>query len=151
MANRILVVDDETEIADLIEAYLTGENYTVSPAAFPISAAPNTAPPPATRPRSACTDPFSWASVRLMCTPASAATPRTALPSAGPCGTSGPAPHSSALFVCRFGYPSTVLLSFSDSLSGLFLALIGSLSFSLHLRHKTTFFPRRFFTFYHWR
>ena len=29
MANRILVVDDETEIADLIEAYLTGENYTV--------------------------------------------------------------------------------------------------------------------------
>ena len=29
MANRILVVDDEAEIADLIEAYLTGENYTV--------------------------------------------------------------------------------------------------------------------------
>ena len=29
--------------------------------------------------------------------------------------------------------------------------LIGSLSFSLHLRHKTSFFPRRFFTFYHWR
>ena len=58
---------------------------------------------------------------------------------------------SSALSVCRFGCPSTVLLSFSDSLSGLFLALIGSLSFSLHLRHKTTFFPRRFFTFYHWR
>ena len=29
MADRILVVDDEAEIADLIEAYLTGENYTV--------------------------------------------------------------------------------------------------------------------------
>ena len=29
MANRILVVDDEAEIADLIEAYLTGENCTV--------------------------------------------------------------------------------------------------------------------------
>ena len=29
MANRILVVDDEAEIADLIEAYLTGENYAV--------------------------------------------------------------------------------------------------------------------------
>ena len=29
MANRILVVDDEAEIADLIEAYLIGENYTV--------------------------------------------------------------------------------------------------------------------------
>ena len=29
MANRILVVDDGAEIADLIEAYLTGENYTV--------------------------------------------------------------------------------------------------------------------------
>ena len=29
MANRILVVDDEAEIADLIEAYLTGENYTI--------------------------------------------------------------------------------------------------------------------------
>ena len=34
MANRILVVDDETEIADLIEAYLTGENYTVSPSSI---------------------------------------------------------------------------------------------------------------------
>ena len=29
MANHILVVDDEAEIADLIEAYLTGENFTV--------------------------------------------------------------------------------------------------------------------------
>ena len=29
MVNRILVVDDEAEIADLIEAYLSGENYTV--------------------------------------------------------------------------------------------------------------------------
>lgn len=29
MASSILVVDDEAEIADLIEAYLTGENYTV--------------------------------------------------------------------------------------------------------------------------
>ena len=29
MANRILVVDDEAEIADLIETYLIGENYTV--------------------------------------------------------------------------------------------------------------------------
>ena len=47
------------------------------------------------------------------------------LPSAGPCGTSAPAPHSSALFVYRFGYPSTVLLSFSDSLSGFFCALLG--------------------------
>ena len=33
-----------------------------------------------------------------------------------------------------------MLLSFPDSLSGRFLALIGSLSFSLHLCHKTTFF-----------
>ena len=29
MTSNILVVDDEAEIADLIEAYLTGENYTV--------------------------------------------------------------------------------------------------------------------------
>ena len=98
-----------------------------------------------------CATPEELVWVRSMCTPASAAIPRTALPSGDPCGISVPAPHSSALSVCRFGYPSTVLLSFPDSLSGLFLALIGSLSFSLHLRHKTTFFPRRFFTFYHWR
>ena len=29
MSNKILVVDDETEIADLIEVYLKNENYTV--------------------------------------------------------------------------------------------------------------------------
>ena len=29
MADRILVVDDEAEIADLIEVYLQNENYTV--------------------------------------------------------------------------------------------------------------------------
>ena len=29
MSKRILVVDDETEIADLIEAYLLAEDYTV--------------------------------------------------------------------------------------------------------------------------
>ena len=29
MSNRILVVDDETEIANLIEVYLKNENYTV--------------------------------------------------------------------------------------------------------------------------
>ena len=27
MSNKILVVDDETEIADLIEVYLKNENY----------------------------------------------------------------------------------------------------------------------------
>ena len=68
-----------------------------------------------------------------------------------PLYTSVPTPHSSALFVCRFGYPSTVLLSFSDSLSGRFFRPIGSLSFFLLLRHKPTFFPRRFLAFYHRR
>ena len=29
MPDRILIVDDETEIADLIETYLKNENYTV--------------------------------------------------------------------------------------------------------------------------
>lgn len=29
MSNKILVVDDETEISDLIEVYLKNENYTV--------------------------------------------------------------------------------------------------------------------------
>ena len=29
MSNKILVVDDEIEIADLIEVYLKNENYTV--------------------------------------------------------------------------------------------------------------------------
>ncbi len=29
MSNRILIVDDEAEIADLIEVYLKNENYTV--------------------------------------------------------------------------------------------------------------------------
>ena len=29
MSNKILVVDDETEIADLIEVYLKNENFTV--------------------------------------------------------------------------------------------------------------------------
>lgn len=29
MSNKILVVDDETEIANLIEVYLKNENYTV--------------------------------------------------------------------------------------------------------------------------
>jgi hypothetical protein len=75
-----------------------------------------------------------------MCTPASAAIPRTALPSAGPCGTSVPAPHSSALFVCRFGYPSTVLLSCPDSLSGLFFALLGVYLFFTSFATKLHFF-----------
>ena len=30
MSDRILIVDDEVEIADLIETYLQSENYTVS-------------------------------------------------------------------------------------------------------------------------
>lgn len=102
-----------------------------SPAASPGSAAPNTAPPPATHPRSACTDPSLWAWVRLMCTPASAVTPRTASLFVGPCGISVPAPHSSALFVCRFGCPSTGLLSFPDSLSGRFSVLLGVYLFFL--------------------
>lgn len=29
MSDKILIVDDETEIADLIEVYLKNENYTV--------------------------------------------------------------------------------------------------------------------------
>ena len=29
MSNKILVVDDETEIADLLEVYMKNENYTV--------------------------------------------------------------------------------------------------------------------------
>ncbi len=29
MSDKILVVDDEAEIADLIEVYLSNENYTV--------------------------------------------------------------------------------------------------------------------------
>ena len=29
MGDRILIVDDEIEIADLIEVYLNSENYTV--------------------------------------------------------------------------------------------------------------------------
>ena len=59
----------------------------------------------------------------LMYTPVSAATPRTALPSAGS--------YSSAPFVCRFGYLSTVLFSFHDPLSGIFHTLLGSLAFFL--------------------
>ena len=94
----------------------------------------------ATRPRYACTDPSLWASVRSMCTPVSGATPRTALLFANLCGTSVPTPHSSALSAYRFGYPSTVLLSFSDALSGRFFRPIGSLSFFPLLHLKPTFF-----------
>ena len=89
---------------------------------------------------------FSY-NFKLAVTVVSAATPRTALLSSAPCGTFVPAPHSSALFVCRFGYPATVLLSFPDSLSGLFSALSGVYRFSSSSTTKLHFFLCVFFHF----
>ena len=71
-----------------------------------------------------------WAWVRSVCTPASPATARTASLSSGPCGTSFPASHSSAPFDDHDLGPSILLLSSSDSLSGLFFALLGVYLFS---------------------
>ena len=95
---------------------------------------------PATGRSAACTHPVSSVSVPSVCTPASVVTGRTALSSVGPCGTFSPAPHSSALFICHFGYPSIVLLSFPDSFPGLFRP-VRSLSFFLLSATKLHFSP----------
>ena len=71
------------------------------------------------------------ASVRSACTSVPPVTPRTVLPSSDPCGTSSPPPHSSALSTRHFGCPSTVLLSFPNSLVRRFFRPLGSLAFSL--------------------
>ena len=83
----------------------------------------------------------------LKCTPASAATPRTALPSAGPCGTSVPVPHSAARSPGHFGYPSTVRLLFPDSLSGRAPTPFGRLAFFFTSATKLHFSLGVFFHF----
>jgi len=90
-----------------------------------------TAPLLAIHPRSVCTCPASLTLARSAYTPAVPAIPHIALPSGRPCGTSGQVPCSSALFACRFGCPSSFLLSFPDSLSGPLCVLLGVYLFSL--------------------
>ncbi len=64
-------------------------------------------------------------SVLLMCSPVFVVIPHTALLFTALCGTSFPVPHNAVLSACRFGYPSILLLSFPDSLSGCFSTLLG--------------------------